>query len=151
MKVHQFCGQTYDRSTSAYTSKKRSHRANEIDRFNILSHVAEKLDQNDANTFKCKSHMIERHSCSHYRHGKRKRPLCYRNFPFALNVLSKYNNTRKQYIDECQMKPNDHHLKWKKDIQTKISVDIRKLSCMNMYSNKKIQDSFICFGMIRFV
>jgi hypothetical protein len=33
-------------------------------------------------------------------------------------------------------------MKSKKDIQTKISVDIRKVSCMDMDSNEKVHDSF---------
>ena len=58
ISIRAFCGQTYDRSTSAYTSKKRSHRhypsfttvKDDIDQstsVNILSRVAEKLDDNE--------------------------------------------------------------------------------------------------------
>jgi hypothetical protein len=69
INLHTFCGQTYDRSTSAYTSKKGSNRQyssyrrmkDEIDQSipaNILSRVAEKLDEDEIeyltapNTFK---------------------------------------------------------------------------------------------------
>jgi hypothetical protein len=41
MSIRRFCGRTYDRSTSAYTSKKRSMPTN------IFSHIAKKTNQND--------------------------------------------------------------------------------------------------------
>jgi hypothetical protein len=44
MSIYRFCGRTYDRSTSAYTSKKRSHRSMPT---NIFSHIAKKTNQND--------------------------------------------------------------------------------------------------------
>jgi hypothetical protein len=55
INIRTFCGQTYDRSTSAYTSKKRSYRhypsftrtKGESTPTSILSRVAEKLDENE--------------------------------------------------------------------------------------------------------
>jgi hypothetical protein len=77
--IHAFCGQTYDRSSSAYTSKKRSHRhyssftrmKDEIDQStpdNILSRVAEQLDDNEIETKNHRDYLTAPNTSSKYKY-----------------------------------------------------------------------------------
>ena len=77
--IHAFCGQTFDRSSSAYTSKKRSHRhyssftkmKDEIDQStpeNIPSRVAEQLDENEIETKNDRDYLTAPNTSSKYKY-----------------------------------------------------------------------------------
>jgi hypothetical protein len=68
INIHAFCGQTYDRSTSAYTSKKRSHRhytkiRDEIDQSTSAS-ILSRVDENgiSSNTIKHQNNYVDKSS-----------------------------------------------------------------------------------------
>ncbi|UJR36620.1 hypothetical protein I4U23_029340 [Adineta vaga] len=186
LNIRTYCGQTYNRSTSAYTSKKKFDRYhftsmnlnNKRDQSvpaSVISHIVKKLDQENArnnsddhikisSNYKCSP--IEKTSTnasdiyiklsdceaacrrwadkhkkanrySPHRRKTTKLPICYRNFPSSFNALSTYEKLQKS----CKSTSQENY-------QTNISVDIRKMSCKEVQTNKKSNDQFFCFGTI---
>ncbi|CAF0805775.1 unnamed protein product [Adineta ricciae] len=175
--LSRFFRQTYDRSASAYTSKKKSHRyhsssmnMNNEKARSTLSRADEKLDRTDSKKdfdshvrdpskiyiklFDCQAacrRLTEKYKqVKHYsshRIKPSKWPICYRNFPSSFNALSKSHRANKQVLNQYCSKSITDKSTCREKYQTEISIDVRKKSCQQLLKDRRIDDEFVCFGI----
>ncbi|CAF0894375.1 unnamed protein product [Adineta ricciae] len=175
--LSRFFRQTYDRSASAYTSKKKAHRyhsssmnMNNEKARTTFSRVDEKLDRTDLKKdfdnhvrepseiyiklFDCQAackRLTEKYKqVKHYpsnRNKPFKLPICYRNFPSSFNASSKSHRAKKQVLNQYYSKSIMNKSTCREKYQTEISIDVRKKSCQHMLKDRRIDDEFVCFGI----